>query len=146
MKNFYFITKLNIFTYFFKYPFDKQYCSLVFRSTAYQTDQLLIENGQDDLELFENGYESEFDVITGTTSLNFSNVAVNPKEYFNASVFRADIKIKRKMVFYLSKIILPYFMFYVVTIFTYLLPVESGEKKSYSTSNNSMKTFFSYFF
>lgn len=29
---------------------------------------------------------------------------------------------------------MPYFTFYVVTIFTYVLPVESGEKKSYCTS------------
>ena len=100
-----------------------------------------IENAQDDLELFGNGYESEFDVLNGKTSLNFSNVAVNPKEFFNSSVFRADVKIKRKMVFYLNKIILPYFTFYVVTIFTYLLPVESGEKKSYSTSNKIILNF-----
>ena len=29
---------------------------------------------------------------------------------------------------------MPYFTFYVVTIFTYVLPVEAGEKKSYCTS------------
>jgi hypothetical protein len=41
---------------------------------------------------------------------------------------------QRKITFYANKIIIPYFVFYVVTLFTYLVPPDAGEKKSYSTS------------
>jgi hypothetical protein len=116
------------------FPFDRQQCSLIFRSSRYESSQLILEYNEEETEIFSDQYESEFDMLNATTMLYYSNISPNRNDQFNVSIFSVTIMIERKMTFYLNKIILPYFTFYIVTIFTYLLPVEAGEKKSYSTS------------
>lgn len=115
------------------FPFDVQECYFDFRSSAY-VNKLLV------LRKFDTGYdfklinEAEFDLQSAqVTNLNHSNV-YNAQLDSPISIVRVTLHMKRKITFYFSKIVLPYFIFYFVTIFTYSLPVESGEKKSYSTS------------
>ena len=114
------------------FPFDFQTCEIDFRSSAYSNDQLTLVKFKDTVHL-ETHQEAEFDLIKTT----FEHLSVNllaDSSQQNTTILRTKLLMKRKMVFYLNKIILPYFTFYVVTIFTYLLPVDSGEKKSYCTS------------
>ena len=120
------------------FPFDIQECYIDFRSSAYFSDQLRMTK-------FENGVhlklinEAEFDLIKADAQ-NFEFIIESPsvlspnETSISKSFVRVNILLKRKMVFYMNKIILPYFVFYIVTIFTYVIPVDSGEKKSYSTS------------
>ena len=62
--------------------------------------------------------ESTYDTSSATTS----------------SVYRLTVRVKRRLSFYVLKIIVPCVVFYFVALFTYTIPVEAGEKKSYSTS------------
>lgn len=109
------------------FPFDVQKCFLEFRSSAHKIAQLKLvkhETGGVHLKLINEG---EFDLIHASAE----NVEYTSHE--EQSV-RITLIMKRKMTFYFNKIILPYFVFYVVNIFTYIVPVDAGEKKSYSTS------------
>jgi hypothetical protein len=109
------------------FPFDVQTCLLEFKSSSYHA-------GQVSLKKYENGVylrlinEGEFDLIKAEAEeMSMDGEGDEP-------VIRITLCMKRKITFYFNKIILPYFVFYIVTIFTYILPVEAGEKKSYSTS------------
>jgi hypothetical protein len=109
------------------FPFDVQTCLLEFKSSSHKSDQL-------ELRKYENGVylrlinEGEFDLVRAE-----AQETVYPNRP-DEPVIRITLCMKRKITFYFNKIILPYFVFYIVTIFTYILPVEAGEKKSYSTS------------
>lgn len=103
------------------------------RSSAYLNPQLVLlkwDTGLD-LKLLKEG---EFQLLDWHVS------QVNRTHIFNVNLDAASshvcfkLVMKRKIIFYLNKIVLPYFVFYIVTAFTYALPVEAGEKKSYSTS------------
>lgn len=103
------------------------------RSSAYLNSQLLLLKWDSgiDLKLLKVG---EFSVLQSeATSINTTNI-FNENLDEASSHIRIRLVMKRKIIFYLNKIVLPYFVFYIVTAFTYALPVESGEKKSYSTS------------
>lgn len=118
------------------FPFDVQECYFDFRSSAYYLPQLnLTSYGEGvHLSLIQEG---EFDLIKSEAQEFFIDRLTditNTPTNSSISVIRVKLLMKRKIVFYLNKIILPYFIFYIVTIFTYILPVDSGEKKSYSTS------------
>jgi hypothetical protein len=120
------------------FPFDTQECYIDFRSSAYYSDQLRMTK-------YENGVhlnlinEAEFDLIQATAQ-NFEFIIESPsvlspnETSISKSFVRVNLVLKRKLVLYMNKIILPYFVFYIVTIFTYLIPITSGEKKSFSTS------------
>jgi hypothetical protein len=110
------------------FPFDHQECHLDFRSTGYTAEQLIIENASDDIEM-KSMKEAEFDLYN---SHLFHGFLV--KESMNYSSVRVNLHLERKTLFYINKIIFPYFIFYIVTIFTFILPIESGEKKSFGTS------------
>jgi hypothetical protein len=111
------------------FPFDSQECFIDFRPSAFYSNQLnLISRTKVN---FNKIKDSEFELINVETSDNFHNSETNNQ---SISYTRVTFLIKRKMIFYSNKIILPYFVFYVATLFTYILPVDSGEKKSLSTS------------
>lgn len=103
------------------------------RSSAYLNSQLVLlkwDSGLD-LTLLKEG---EFMLLSSEA------VQANSTQVFDVSLdepyslVHIKLVIKRKTIFYINKIVLPYFVFYIVTAFTYALPVEAGEKKSYSTS------------
>jgi hypothetical protein len=109
------------------FPFDVQTCLLEFKSSSHKADQL-------SLKKHENGVylrlinEGEFDLVRADAE------ETTYVDRLDEPLIRIKLVMKRKITFYFNKIILPYFVFYIVTIFTYILPVEAGEKKSYSTS------------
>ena len=115
------------------FPFDSQECFIDFRPSAFYSNQLKLSAKSVN---FNQIKASEFDLINVETKEKFqiSNSNSDIDEIKSISVIRVTFLIKRKLTFYTNKIILPYFVFYVVTLFTYLLPVDSGEKKSLSTS------------
>jgi hypothetical protein len=108
------------------FPFDIQKCFLEIKSSAYKSEQLLLQKHEDGIHL-KLINEGEFDLVKAQAD----EVSNGEKD---ETLVRITLIMKRKIVFYMNKIILPYFVFYIVTIFTYILPVDAGEKKSYSTS------------
>ncbi|CAF0725306.1 unnamed protein product [Brachionus calyciflorus] len=115
------------------FPFDIQQCHIDFRSSAFLNDLLILRKFGAGLHL-KLINEAEFDLI------NASVIELDHKSSFDVeldgtmSIIRVNLLMKRKIMFYLNKLILPYFIFYIVILLTYIVPFESGEKKSYSTS------------
>lgn len=115
------------------FPFDIQECAIDLRSSAFLNEQLVLKKFGDGVHL-KLINEGEFDLIKAE-AIDLTQKSSFDVDYDGeVSVVRVKMLMKRKMVFYLNKIILPYFVFYIVVVLTYILPVESGEKKSYSTS------------
>jgi hypothetical protein len=112
-----------------QFPFDIQTCNLKFSSSSYYSNQLTLKKFG--AGVFLNSLnEGEFELM----NTDVLELDVNKKVDLNMSVVELQLTMKRKTTYYVNKIILPYLLFYVVTIFTYILPVDSGEKKSYLTS------------
>lgn len=103
------------------------------RSSAYLNTQMLLLKWDTGLDL-KKLKVGEF------TLLDWQALSVNRTHIFNVNLdgesshVSVRLVMKRKIVFYMNKIVFPYFVFYIVTALTYAVPVEAGEKKSYSTS------------
>ena len=69
------------------FPFDRQHCSLIFRSSRYESSQLILEYNEEETEIFSDQYESEFDMLNATTMLYYSNISPNRNDQFNVSIF-----------------------------------------------------------
>lgn len=116
------------------FPFDIQQCYLDFLPSAHLSKEVYLKK-------FEKGVhlklinEGEFDLIEAQAN-EYLKMDLENKLDSNSNItgFRVKLILKRKITFYANKIIIPYFVFYVVTLFTYLVPAIAGEKKSYSTS------------
>lgn len=115
------------------FPFDVQQCHIDFRSSAYNNDLLVLKTFGSGIHL-KLINEAEFDLINASTSNFDQKLLFNVEIEKEISLVRLTLFMRRKLLFYMNKLIMPYFFFYIVAMLTYIVPVESGEKKSYSTS------------
>ena len=113
------------------FPFDSQECFVDFRTAAYYSKQLSFTSFSGSGVTIDQLKVSEFDLVTAKSEIHLFPLQNYRSDF--VSMVRVTLVIKRKMVFYTNKIILPYFVFYVATLFTYVLPIETGEKKSLSS-------------
>lgn len=105
------------------YPYDVQTCFFDFIAAGYITTEikLLSENKKMSNKHFTlNGEWTVLDTAMATTTLS------------NTSVLRMAIKLRRIPVFYIVNYILPVMFLCFLNVFVFILPVESGEKVSYS--------------
>jgi hypothetical protein len=113
------------------HPYEHATCSIEFRSSAHDRDRIQVKKGTlgVDSKLLVG---AEFDLIRHT----IKDYERFPGGYMETGVSCLSVKLdmKRNSMYYMNKIIFPYCIFYIITIFTFLVPVESGEKKSYCTS------------
>lgn len=115
------------------FPFDVQQCHIDFRSSAFNNDLLALETFGSGIHL-KLINEAEFDLINASTSSFSQKLLFNVEIEKEISLVRLTLLMRRKILYYMNKLIMPYFFFYIVALLTYIVPVESGEKKSYSTS------------
>lgn len=115
------------------FPFDEQQCHIDFRSSAFMKDLLILETFGSGVHL-QLINEAEFDLINATTNSFYDKSLFSIEIDQEMTVVRLTLLMRRKILFYMNKLIMPYFFFYIVALLTYIVPVESGEKKSYSTS------------
>ncbi len=112
------------------HPYERASCSIEFRSSAYSSDQIVLKKNR-------FGVDAK---LLGAAEFDFINYTIHDTEMYLSemeimvSCLNVKFQMKRNSLYYLNKIIFPYCVFYIITIFTFLLPVDSGEKKSYCTS------------
>lgn len=101
-------------TYF---PEDAQTCRIELYSWGYTDDEIKLVCLEDAIDFSYFSPSGEWDVLDSSCS---------EKEFI--------LKIKRKSVYYSLNIILPVFILGIVNVFSFLIPVKSGETLSFSVT------------
>lgn len=108
-------------TYF---PFDQQHCSLIIRSGAHDSQSIrFIQRRPIQGKSFIRG---EWELVNAYTEI--ADERVSDFDQMNYSLVRFTLVLKRNELYYLIKIILPFTLVSFVTLFTFLLPPQTGEK------------------
>lgn len=106
-------------TYF---PFDTQTCSLRFSAWSYIPKEVSIKRGHKGIRLSEYVQNALWDVV------DTLDREVDSEE--TSVIFQ--IKLKRKPKYFIMNIIIPVILLSLLNIFSFVLPVSSGERAGYS--------------
>jgi nicotinic acetylcholine receptor len=104
------------------FPFDTQKCDLKFTAWSYRKVEVEIHKGNKGVVLDDYVKNAAWDLVSSTSQDVVTEEA--------AVVF--TLHLKRKPLFFLFNIIGPVILLSILNIFTFVLPVESGEKAGYS--------------
>ncbi|XP_052225346.1 neuronal acetylcholine receptor subunit alpha-7-like isoform X2 [Dreissena polymorpha] len=106
------------------FPFDVQTCSLVLTAWSYYKSDVTLYQNSESIHL--DGYtpNSMWDILSTAAR------AVNTEE--SEVVF--EIKMKRKPGFYIINIIVPVILLSILNTFSFVLPITSGERASFSVT------------
>ncbi|CAF1124864.1 unnamed protein product [Rotaria sordida] len=108
-------------TYF---PFDQQRCTIIIRSGSHDSHSIkFIQRRPIQARSFIRG---EWELIHSYTEI--TDERVSDFGQVDYSLVRFTLILKRNYVHYFMKIILPFTLVSFVTLFTFLLPPQSGEK------------------
>ncbi len=108
-------------TYF---PFDQQHCTIIIRSGSHDSQSIkFIQRRPIQGHSFIRG---EWELIHSYTEITDERVSDFGQVDF--SLVRFTLILKRNHLYYLIKIILPFTLVSFVTLFTFLLPPQTGEK------------------
>ncbi|CAF0789740.1 unnamed protein product [Adineta ricciae] len=108
-------------TYF---PFDRQVCTIIIRSGSHDSHTIkFIQRRPIETHSFIRG---EWELEASYTEI--SDERVSDFDHVDYSLVRFTLVLKRNHVYYLIKIILPFTLVSFVTLFTFLLPPQTGEK------------------
>lgn len=115
------ICKIDI-SYF---PFDEQKCPLVFGSWTYTGNKLNLTQTRDSADLSKYTVSGEWELLDAP--LNRHEVEYNccPHPFIDITY---TIHVKRRILFYLMNLIVPCIVLAVLTVFSFYLPPESGER------------------
>ncbi|CAF3132299.1 unnamed protein product [Rotaria socialis] len=108
-------------TYF---PFDQQHCTIIIRSGSHDTQS--IKFIQRRLIQGRSFIRGEWELVHSYTEI--TDERVSDFGQVDYSLVRFSLILKRNHLHYLIKIILPFTLVSFVTLFTFLLPPQSGEK------------------
>jgi hypothetical protein len=108
-------------TYF---PFDQQHCTIIIRSGAHDIQSIkFIQRRPIQGHSFIRG---EWELIDSYTEI--TDERVSDFGQVDYSLVRFTLILKRNHLYYVMKIILPFILVSCVTLFTFLLPPQTGEK------------------
>jgi hypothetical protein len=108
-------------TYF---PFDQQHCTIIIRSGAHDSQSIkFIQRRPIQGHSFIRG---EWELVHSYTEI--TDERVSDFGQVDYSLVRFTLILKRNHLYYLIKIILPFTLVSFVTLFTFLLPPQTGEK------------------
>lgn len=112
------------------FPFDRQYCSILLQSTIYDSSQVKLRSLYNVVRLY-NYINTEWQISHATIrELDL----YNPNHQRNFSTLQIDIELIRFSRFYIIKIIAPFGIISSLTIFSFCLPTDSGEKVALTVS------------
>ncbi len=108
-------------TYF---PFDQQHCTIIIRSGSHDSQSIkFFQRRPIERHSFIRG---EWELLQSYTEI--TDERISDFGQTNYSLVRFTLILKRNHLYYLIKIILPFTLVSFVTLFTFLLPPQTGEK------------------
>ncbi|CAF1133196.1 unnamed protein product, partial [Didymodactylos carnosus] len=112
------------------FPFDRQRCSILLQSTIYDSSQMKLKTLYNFVRLY-NYIKTEYSIIDA--SIHEIDL-YNMYHKRNFSTLRIDIELERFSRFYTFKIVLPYFIISSLALFSFCLPIDTGEKVTLTVS------------
>ena len=109
------------------FPFDEQKCPLRFGSWTYTGSHLNLTNKSPSSDLSKYTISGEWELIAVPAALNVVKYSCCPDPYIDVTY---TVHVRRKVLFYLSNLILPCVVLAILTVFSFCLPPESGERVS----------------
>ncbi|XP_061185774.1 neuronal acetylcholine receptor subunit beta-4-like [Saccostrea echinata] len=107
------------------FPFDRQECSINFIAWNSDINSVNITQGTNGMQLDDDLYNGQWTLSNPTT-----NVIIDDDE----SKISFKLTIERKPKTYVINIIVPMMFLVVLDVFTFALPIDSGEKMGYSVT------------
>ncbi|XP_070558946.1 neuronal acetylcholine receptor subunit non-alpha-2-like isoform X2 [Ptychodera flava] len=111
-------------------PFDTQVCNLHFSSWSYERKQLEFVNTSVHLDHYQE--HGEWELLSAEIDAFESMISHNPFEMSGAMM---TLALKRRPCFGLLFIVVPFILISCLSLFVFLIPVESGEKMSLGITN-----------
>ena len=108
------------------FPFDEQTCKLKFVAWTYTVDDIRMEPS-------EVGSALDIGWFEPSSQWNILGTDATTEDTVNSEVVFV-LKLKRKPRFFLMSVILPTIMLSILSVLTFLLPCDSGEKASYAVT------------
>ncbi|XP_021339571.1 neuronal acetylcholine receptor subunit alpha-6-like, partial [Mizuhopecten yessoensis] len=105
------------------YPFDKQTCHIIFGVWTYTLEEIDVSMYASDIDMSEYQTNGQWDVIKTS--------AVKSNSYGKALV-TFSITMKRKPQYIINSVVLPIMMLSILSVFTFVLPIDCGEKMGFS--------------
>ncbi|XP_022289462.2 neuronal acetylcholine receptor subunit alpha-6-like [Crassostrea virginica] len=109
----------------YNFPFDSQSCDIKFVTWSHFADQIEITKSSKGIQFYEYEENSVWN-IKGTSS-------VIKKEGIESEI-KFTIKLQRKPQYYIMNIILPVVFLGYLNILVFVIPVDAGEKMSFSVT------------
>ncbi|XP_048581252.1 neuronal acetylcholine receptor subunit alpha-3 isoform X2 [Nematostella vectensis] len=109
-------------TYF---PFDEQFCKMKFGSWSYSGRQLNLTSKGDSADLSKYTKSGEWDLLGMRAVRNVVKYSCCPDPFIDITF---TMHIRRKVLFYLTNLIAPCIVLATLTVFSFQLPLESGER------------------
>lgn len=104
------------------FPFDVQTCDIVFVVWSYSTSEIKISKGSKGINFYQFKGNGEWEVVSTSATV----------EAKGETQVQFSLKIRRIPTFYLINVVAPVILLAILNVFTYVLPIDCGEKMSYS--------------
>ena len=108
-----------------KFPFDTQSCDITFVTWSHSVEQIEIFKSSKGIDFYEYEENGVWHVLSTS-----SKIQKNKKE----SEITFTIKLQRKPLYYVMNIILPVVFLGYLNILVFVIPVDAGEKMSFSVT------------
>lgn len=105
-----------------KFPFDEQTCDIIFVVWSYSISQIKISKGLKGINFYNFKGNGEWKVVSTSATVDSSA----------ETRVKFSLTVRRIPTFYLINVIAPIVLLAILNIFTFALPVDCGEKMSYS--------------
>ncbi|XP_069114214.1 acetylcholine receptor subunit delta-like [Argopecten irradians] len=117
-----FETKCSIDIQYF--PFDQQTCSIIVGVWMSTVDIIDVQAGSKGIQLDDYQSNGQWDVVNTS--------AVASLSVYSESLVTFSITMKRNPHYIMVSIVFPILLLSILAVFTFLIPIESGEKMSYA--------------
>ncbi|XP_066925495.1 neuronal acetylcholine receptor subunit alpha-10-like [Clytia hemisphaerica] len=107
------------------FPFDTQICTLKFGSWTYNGFQIDLKNLTRDVDFASYSKHSEWLITDGYLRRNVVTYTCCPEPFPDVTV---TLTLKRRSLFYLMNLIFPMVVISMLTMLSFYLPAESGER------------------
>nr|AWJ68162.1 putative nicotinic acetylcholine receptor 11 [Hirudo verbana] len=107
------------------FPFDDQYCKMKFGSWSYDENRVNLTKKSDTVDLSAYQPSGEWDLLEAPAKRNVIKYACCPETYIDITF---TIHIRRRTLYYGFNLIIPCALISMLTLLTFVLPPDEGEK------------------